>query len=165
MAALKHKELHPAVGVEIAGLDLSNDLDPETVGILRDLFDRTGLLLLNEPGLTPQDQAHLVGVLVGGAAPANRAAAVARTHKYTNYVTNKDEDGYARFGELLFHCDMMWAETPTEVISLYGYRVEPPTVPTRFASMVHALETLPADLRSRLAHPRAGPEPGSELRG
>ena len=119
----------------------------EGVGTLRDLFDRTGLLLLRDVELTAEDQAYLVGVLTGETAPADRAAALRRTHTYANYVSNKDEDGYARFGELLFHCDMMWAEKPTEVISLYGHRVDPPTVPTRFASMARALETLPADLR------------------
>ena len=32
------------------------------VGTLRDLFDRTGLLLIHDVGLTPQDQAYLVGM-------------------------------------------------------------------------------------------------------
>ena len=157
MVAFGFEELHPAVGVKIAGLDLSKELDSESVDTLRDLFDRTGLLLVHDVGLTPQDQAYLVGLLIGEAAPVDRAAAVARTHTYANFVTNKDEDGYARFGELLFHCDMMWAETPTEVISLYGCRVEPPTVPTRFASMARALETLPADLRSTGRRPQSRP--------
>jgi taurine dioxygenase len=165
MAAFTFEELHPAVGVEIVGLDLSKELDSESVGTLRDLFDGAGLLLLRDAGLTPQDQAYLVGVVSGETAPADREAAVARTHIYANYVTNKDVDGYARFGELLFHCDMMWAETPTEVISLYGCRVEPPTVPTRFASMIHAIETLPADLRSRIADRRAVHETGQQRRG
>ena len=165
MVAFRFEELHPAVGIEIAGLELSKELDSESVDTLRDLFDRTGLLLLHDVELTPQDQAYLVGVLIGETAPADRAAAVGRTHTYANYVTNKDEDGYAQFGELLFHCDMMWAETPTEVISLYGYRVEPPTVPTRFASMARALETLPAELRSRVADLRAVHETGQQRRG
>ena len=165
MIAFRFEELHPAVGVKIAGLDLSKELDSQSVGTLRDLFDRTGLLLVHDEGLTPQDQAYLVGILIGEAAPVDRAAAVARTHTYANYVTNKDEDGYAPFGELLFHCDMMWAEAPTEVISLYGCRVEPPTVPTRFASMVRALETLPADLRSRVVDLRAVHETGQQRRG
>jgi taurine dioxygenase len=165
MVAFRFEELHPAVGVEIEGLDLSRKLDSESVGTLRDLFDRTGLLLLRGAELSPEDQAHLVGLVVGETAPENRGDAVARTHTYANYVTNKDEDGYAQFGELLFHCDMMWAETPTRVISLYGHRVEPPTVPTRFASMVRALETLPADLRSQVAGLNAVHETGQQRRG
>lgn len=165
MVAFGFEELHPAVGTKVTGLDLSGELDAESVGTLRDLFDRTGLLLIHDAGLTPQDQAYLVGILTGKSAPVDRAAATARTHAYANFVTNKDEDGYARFGELLFHCDMMWAEAPVEVISLYGCRVEPPTVPTRFASMAHALDTLPADVRSRVAALRAVHETGQQRRG
>jgi alpha-ketoglutarate-dependent taurine dioxygenase len=165
MATFGFEELHPGLGVEISGLDLSPELDSESVATLRGLFDRSGLLLLRSVGFTPEEQAYLVGVVIGRTAPADRAAAVARTHTYANYVTNKDEDGYARFGELLFHCDMMWAEIPTEVISLCGCRVEPPTVPTRFASMGQALETLPADLRSRVADLRAVHETGQQRRG
>ncbi len=145
MVAFRFQELHPELGVEIAGLDLSEELDAESIATLRDLFDRRGLLLLRGAGFTPDEQAYLVGVVIGQTVPTDRAAAIALTHAYANYVTNKDEDGYARFGELLFHCDMMWAETPIEVISLYGRRVDPPTVPTRFASMGSAFATLPAD--------------------
>ena len=42
MVAFGFEELHPAVGIEIAGLDLSKELDSASVGTLRDLFDRTG---------------------------------------------------------------------------------------------------------------------------
>ncbi len=116
-------------------------------------------------GFTADEQAYLVGVVIGQTAPTDRAAAIAQTHAYANYVTNKDEDGYARFGELLFHCDMMWAEIPIEVISLYGHRVDPPTVPTRFASMASAFARLPADLRTRVAELEAVHETGQQRRG
>jgi taurine dioxygenase len=159
------RELHPAVGVEIEGLDLSREFDQETVGALRDLFDRTGLLLLRSIDISPEDQSYLVGLLIGSRAPANRAAAVANTHTYSNYVTNKDQDGYAQFGELLFHCDMMWSANAFELISLYGYKVEPPTVPTRFSSMVHGLQSLPAGLRARIEGLRAVHETGQQRRG
>ena len=165
MVAFRSKALHPAVGVEIEGLDPSEELDSESIGALRELFDRTGLLLLRGLDLTAEDQAYVVGLVVGPDAPTSRAAAVARTHTYANYVTNRDEDGYAQFGELLFHCDMMWAEKPMEVLSLYGYRVVPPTVPTRFASMARALEMLPGALRDRVAHMTAVHETGQQRRG
>ena len=159
------RELHPAVGVEIEGLDLSEEFDQETVGALRDMFDRTGLLLLRSIDISPEDQSYLVGLLIGGAAPADRAAAVANTHTYSNYVTNKDQDGYAQFGELLFHCDMMWSANAFELISLYGYKVEPPTVPTRFSSMVHGFQSLPDELRARIEGLRAVHETGQQRRG
>jgi taurine dioxygenase len=164
MVDFRVRELNPALGVEIEGLDLSSELDVESVAALRDLFDRRGVLLVRGSEFGPEDQAYLVG-LVTGDGSAERATAIGRTHTYANYVTNRDDDGYAPFGELLFHCDMMWAEKPMEVLSLYGHRVEPPTVPTRFASMVHGLETLPAELRSRVEHLSAVHQTGQQRRG
>jgi taurine dioxygenase len=165
MVDIQVRELHPALGAEIEGLDLSKELDGETVAVLRDLFDRRGLLLLREGNLAPDDQAYLVGLVVGEKPPTDRADAITRTHTYANFVTNRDQDGYAPFGELLFHCDMMWAEDPMQVLSLYGHRVEPPTVPTRFASMLLALATLPADLRGQVEDKMAVHQTGQQRRG
>jgi taurine dioxygenase len=45
---------------------------------------------------------------------------------------------------------MMWSDEPFYVNSLYGVEVEPPVVPTLFASAEQAWNTLPASLRSRV---------------
>ena len=164
MVDFRVRDLNPAVGAEIEGLDLSAELDRETVLALRELFDQRGVLLVRGSEFSPEDQAYLVGAVVGDAV-TERAAAIGRTHTYAGYVTNRDADGYAPFGELLFHCDMMWAEKPMEVLSLYGHRVEPPTVPTRFASMVHGLQTLPSGLRARIEHLKAVHQTGQQRRG
>jgi taurine dioxygenase len=164
MVDFRIRDLNPALGAEIEGLDLSAELDGESVAVLRELFDRRGVLLIRGSEFGPEDQAYLAGLVIGEV-PAGRAAAISRTHTYANYVTNRDEDGYAPFGELLFHCDMMWAEKPMEVLSLYGHRVEPPTVPTRFASMVHGLATLPTGLRARIEGLRAVHQTGQQRRG
>ena len=42
-----------------------------------------------------------------------------------NYVvSNKEPGGYAPYGRLQFHSDMMWAPEPFQVLSLYGLEVE-----------------------------------------
>lgn len=164
MVDFRVRDLNPALGAEVEGLDLSAELDGESISNLRQLFDRRGVLLLRGDEFAPEDQAYLAGLLIGEA-PAGRTAAISRTHTYANYVTNQDADGYAPFGELLFHCDMMWAANPMEVLSLYGHRVEPPTVPTRFASMVHGLQTLPEDLRARIENLSAVHQTGQQRRG
>jgi taurine dioxygenase len=60
---------------------------------------------------------------------------------------------------------MMWGENPMQVLSLYGHRVEPPTVPTRFASMVLGEATLPAGLRAQIDGKRAVHQTGQQRRG
>jgi alpha-ketoglutarate-dependent taurine dioxygenase len=165
MAKFVVRDLNPAVGAEIEGLDPTAELDADTIGALRAAFDARSVLLLRDLDLAPEDQAYLTGLLVGKDAPADRAATVANTQTYANYVTNRDEDGYAPFGELLFHADMMWGENPMEAISLYGVHVDPPSVPTRFASMAYACATLPAELRARVEGLRAVHVTGQQRRG
>ena len=66
------------------------------------------------------------------------------------YVSNKEQDGGAPFGRLLFHSDMMWSEHTFQVLSLYGVEVEPPASPTIFASAADGWATLPDDLRAEV---------------
>jgi taurine dioxygenase len=165
MASFTVRNLTPAFGAEVQGLDLSGELDPSDVAALRRAFDERSVLLVRGE-LAPEDQQYLTGMLVGQDAPADRTRAVAQSHLYENYVTNRDEkEGYAPFGELLFHSDMMWGDNPMQAISLYGYRVEPPSVPTRFASTAYACETLPDDLRTRVEGLQAVHQNGQIRRG
>jgi taurine dioxygenase len=165
MASFGVRNLTDAVGAEIEGLDLSRDLDADTVAELRSLFDERSVLLVRDPVLPADDQRYLTGLVVGESAPPDRASTIADTHLYDGYVTNRDTEGYAPFGELLFHSDMMWGEHPMQSISLYGFQVTPPSVPTRFASTAHALDTLPADLRARIEHLDARHVTGQQRRG
>lgn len=158
------RELEP-FGAEISGLDLGGTLEAETVRALREVFDAQGVVILRGREIPAEDQAYLTGVLAAAEVMVDRAAVVATTHTYGNYVTNRDKDGYAPFGELLFHCDAMWAPTPMNTISLYGFKVEPPSVPTRFASMAHAFDTLPAGLGARVQGLRALQVQGQQRRG
>jgi taurine dioxygenase len=56
----------------------------------------------------------------------------------------------------------MWSKVPFEVLSLYAIELEPPVVPTVFASAARAWEALPDGLRARVAELKAvhvsGPE-------
>jgi taurine dioxygenase len=158
-------ELSPALGAVIEGLDPRATFDGETVSQLRELFDDRGVLLFRELEIPAPAQAYLTGLLVGKDALVERAAVLSRAHIYENYVTNRDENGYAPFGELLFHCDMMWHDSPMEAISLYGVQVDPPSVPTRFISMAHAWDTLPVDMRARVESLRAVHMTGQHRRG
>jgi taurine dioxygenase len=66
------------------------------------------------------------------------------------YVSNKEPEGGAPFGRLLFHSDMMWSDHTFQVLSLYAVQVEPPVAPTMFASGADGWDSLPDDLRARV---------------
>jgi alpha-ketoglutarate-dependent taurine dioxygenase len=147
-------ELMPVFGADVHGLDLSEPLDREAIALLRRTFDDRGVLRFRDVDLSAEDHAHLAGMLVG-AAPV----------VYRHHMSNREPDEYATHGSLLFHSDMMWAETPTELLSLYGLEVEQPSVPTVFVSAAHAWDTLPDELRRRVEGMHAVHVTGQRLRG
>ena len=146
MTTLQLQEITPGFGARIEGWSL----DDEAVAQLRRAFDEFGVLVFRDVELTADEQRVLCGSLVGDEPPADRAAAVANSHLYSTRISNKDEDGNAPFGRLLFHADGMWSESPQELLSLYGEQVEPPSVPTIYVSATGAWDRLSEDLRARV---------------
>jgi alpha-ketoglutarate-dependent taurine dioxygenase len=137
-------------GAEITGLDPKMLHDPATCRALRDLFERKSLLVFHDLEIDQAGQVALCEMLRG---LTDTVSGDARSKEHRpqkeSYVSNKKSDSAAPFGRLLFHGDTMWADSPYEVLSLYGVDVGQPVAPTIFVSAVHAWETLPADLRAQ----------------
>jgi taurine dioxygenase len=162
---LRISKITPGFGAAIEGWSPGADLDDTTVSQLRATFDEYQVLVFRNVDVPPDAHQYLCGLLVGDAAPTSRASAVANTHLYTTRISNKDEDGNAPYGRLLFHADGMWSESPQELLSLYGEKIEPPSVPTVFASAVRAWERLSGELRGRVNGRRAVHATGQRDRG
>jgi alpha-ketoglutarate-dependent taurine dioxygenase len=151
MVDLLIRDLTPDFGAEITGLDAHAALeDPETCAQLQSLFDTRGVLAFRDLDIGETTQANLIRMLIrrGPLAPGETASG--RPDGSTFYVSNKESDGGAPFGRLLFHSDMMWSEHTFEVLSLYGVEVEQPASPTIFASAAYAWKTLPEELRVKV---------------
>ena len=150
MAEIRTRDLSPALGTEVEGVDLTTELDDDTVARLRQLFDDRSVLVFHDVDLSADDQAYVAGLLVGTQAPTGRPAAIANAVVYKDHYSNKEEGGYAPTGRLLYHSDSMWAPTPSELLSLYGLKVGQPQVPTTWVSTAYAWTTLPEQLRHRI---------------
>ncbi len=148
MADIEVREIHPALGAEISGIEPAIPLDPETLGRLRQLFDERGVLVFRDFDIDEDFQRYLVFSLIGLEPPEERQERMNRPGPML--VSNKAEGGAAPYGRLLYHCDTMWAENPQPIISLYGVKVVQPTAPTMFVSMREGWETLPTELRARV---------------
>jgi alpha-ketoglutarate-dependent taurine dioxygenase len=146
MSELKVRELSPAFGAEIEGLDPKIPLDEATVQQLRHLFDERSVLVFRDLDIDEEFQRYLVFALIGQEPPA-----VSPTGPEPFLVSNRAENGGAPYGRLLFHCDTMWADVQQPNLSLYGVEVGQPSVPTMFASMVDGWDRLPDELRARVA--------------
>ena len=150
MSQLELRDLAPAFGVEVVGFDPNVELDDEERRLLKDAFDRRGLLVFRGIDVDRAGQTFLVQMLAGDGYPSAESVAATAERQRTFQISNTEPDAAAPFGELLLHSDAMWSFDPYVVLSLYGQEVEPPVPPTRFASTVHAWESLPDDLRARV---------------
>jgi taurine dioxygenase len=146
MSKLTVRELSPAFGAEVLGLDPHIPLDAETCQTLRKLFDERKLLVFRDLDIDVAFQTYLSGVLIGQDGAAGEPGAPLREYM----VSNKEPGAGAPFGRLLFHSDMMWRTDISQLLSLYGVEVEQPAAPTMFVSTGYAWKTLPDDLRARV---------------
>jgi len=79
----------------------------------------------------------------------------ARAHEEVIVVSNVMEDGkpigVLRDAEVVWHSDNSYRDVPLSFSALYALEIPPTGGDTGFANMYRALETLPADLRERIA--------------
>ena len=158
-ASLQSVELSPTLGAEIKGFAQEQLDDAEICVQLQTLFDSRGVLVFRDLELSHTSQLRMAEVLtqkeLGPGTPTEDRW----------YISNRRERSAAPFGRLQFHSDMMWAEEPCELVSLYAVEVEPPVSPTTFVSTTYALETLGDELRSRIDARKALHTAGEVRRG
>jgi len=168
MAELQIHDLEAPLGALVEGLDTTVELDGEACRLLRRAFDDRGLLLFRGVDVAYPFQVRLSEMLIGKDAEGVEGAPALDNF----YISNRKEGAAAPFGRLPFHSDAMWSDDPPRVLSLYAVQVDPPVVPTIFASSVRAWEALPEDLRTRVERRSAlhiagaikrGDEPGEIL--
>ena len=131
------RRLDGPFGVEVRGMDLTGGPDGKSAGQLLQLFDNHQLLLFRDQDLSAGDQLKVCRAL----RPVVDDVA---------WVSNV-EAGFHPEGELLFHCDFAFTPHPMLGLSLYAVELAPGAAPTRFASNLRGLHTLPHSLRRRLA--------------
>jgi taurine dioxygenase len=139
--AVTFEPLHPSLGAEVRGLDLSVPIDDATAAALRAAFDRFGLLLVRGPDLDADAHRRFV-------------EAIGPVRDAHGYISNVEASGYQPEWALLFHSDFAFTDEPLEGISLYALEIGDGCTPTRFASMARGAKTLPADLRTQVEHLR-----------
>lgn len=134
-----------ALGVEVVGLDVSENLPVETLDELRRLLDRHGLLRFRGQTLTPERQVGLVAEF-GPIAPNGDGSLF-------KHVANNPTEGAIDFvseSRLLMHSDLQFAPLPLLGLSLYGKSIGGGAPPTLFANAARAYEQLAPATRARI---------------
>jgi len=142
--ALEIRKVTEGVGAEVIGLDPAKEFDDETRRVLKKAFFDHGALLFRGLDIDKDYQDKLCRMLIDDESPAPADG------RGAYFISNKEDDGAAPYGRLLFHADMMWHSDPFQVLSLYGSNVEPGSATTSVASGIYAAEHLPAELRERI---------------
>jgi taurine dioxygenase len=139
------RELSPAIGVEVLGVDPTEEIAPEVAEWLRAQFNARHLLLFRCGELDLEAQVRLAGLF--GPIDPNPDGTI------TSKIANQNTGGKVDFvseSRLLFHSDLEYAPQPLIGISLYGETVSDTSAPTTFANAVRALEQIPPALRRRI---------------
>jgi alpha-ketoglutarate-dependent taurine dioxygenase len=150
MPTLEVRDLTPAFGAEVSGLEPAYTLDDATCRELQQLLRDRELLVFRDFEIDRRFQTYLCELLRTEGQPDPTMVDENAERQTRFYISNKLENAAAPFGELMFHSDAMWSTVPYDILSLWGEKVEPPVTPTRFASVTQAWDALPDELRARL---------------
>jgi taurine dioxygenase len=162
MEKLEIRKLNPAVGAEIVGFDPLAPIQDHDWKLLSKTFDECAMLAFRDIDLSVEKQHQIVEILHCG---GDLSAIKGIDTENFSCVSNKEEDGGAPYGRLLFHADMMWSEIAFQTPSLWAIEAEQPSTPTIFVNIVHAWKTLPDDMKKRLEGLSARHESGQQGRG
>jgi taurine dioxygenase len=153
------RPLSPALGAEIVGLDLRQDLAPGTVSEIIDAWHQYLVLVFRNQQLSEDEQigfARHFGALEKRRRPAEarKEAAKIKYPELTMLVSNIRENGKLigslPDGEMHFHSDFCYLEKPAKGTLLYAIEVPSQGGDTLFLNMYKAYETLPPALKARV---------------
>jgi taurine dioxygenase len=153
------KPLSPALGAEISGIDLREDLSAETFAEILDTWHKHLVILFRNQSLSEDDQirfAQRFGELQKRTRPpeAINEAGHTKYPQLTMLVSNIRENGKLigslPDGEMHFHSDQCYLEKPATGTFLYAIEVPSEGGDTLFLNMYKAYEELPSELKARV---------------
>jgi taurine dioxygenase len=162
MEKLEIRKLSPSIGAEVIGFDPHAPIEQHDWKLLCRAFDERVMLAFRDIDLSVARQHEIVEILH---ASGDLASIEGVNTEHFSYVSNKEEDGGAPYGRLLYHSDMMWSEIANQTPSLFAAEAQQPATPTVFTNVVHAWKTLPDELKQRVKSLSARHESGQQGRG
>ncbi len=144
---IRFEALTRHVGVEVKGLDLHQTTDPATAKALRDAFREHHLIVVRQPGVSDDEQVRFARIF--GEIAVRYSRANENTQAKVQYVSNSRPDGILGDGEIVFHMDHVFYETPLTAILLYGIDIPQSGTATKFRNAHELYARLPDALRER----------------
>jgi len=152
------QRLSAALGAEILGIDLRDPISDSLKQKLLDTWHEYLVILLRKQTLDEDTQVRFAETF-GTLARTTSGRAFSAKHPSVMLVSNIREDGKPigalPDGEMHFHTDQCHQATPAKATLLYALEVPSKGGNTLFANAYTAYETLPEDIRQRIAGRRA----------
>jgi taurine dioxygenase len=152
-------KLHPAIGAEIGGVDLSTELNAATIDSIRQAWHDHTVLLFRGQKISGEDQlrfAEQFGTVAERHIPKTGATdSGSPDWKNLMPISDQTDDdgnpiGALGHGEMWFHSDKCYHPEPHRASFLYGIDIPSEGGHTKFASLYAAHDNIPDDLRRRL---------------
>jgi taurine dioxygenase len=152
-------KLHPVIGAEISGVDLSRPLDEDRMRQIEEAWHAHTVLLFRDQHLSEADQrrfaSHFGPIAERVKPPAGKQVKSPDWGDMMMITDRVDADGEPLgalgHGEMWFHTDKCYRERPHRASFLYGIEIPSQGGHTKFASLYAAYDNLPGDLKRRLA--------------
>ena len=158
MAGIEIKRLSDAIGAEIRGVDLSKALDAATVAAIEDAWHAHQIILFRNQDITNDQQrtfalkfGELGSRLRPGAKPPEQDEYGPNVMLVSNIRKDGKPIGSLPDGEMMFHSDTPFFERPAKATILYAIEITSWGGHTLFSNSYTAAETLPEDVKRRLA--------------
>ena len=148
--ALQIRRLSEPLGAEITGLDLHQTPDEVLKSELRQaLLDHQFIVV---PGQELSDFEHMRFCQAFGEIQAERTVPDAESEEIDGmmHVSNFHEEGILPNGEMWFHSDQCYFDTPCKATSLHSIVAPKSGGHTKFANCITAYETLSEDKKRQL---------------
>src|SRR5215468_8404128 len=146
------RPLSAALGAEIIGVDLSEEIGDYTFAQILDAWHRNLVILLRGQELSEEDQVRFAEKF--GPPAVIHTKQFVRSHPAVMLISNIREDGKPigalPDGEMNFHTDQCHQERPAMASMLYSLEVPSKGGNTLFANGYRAYETLPASIKQRI---------------
>jgi len=153
------RPLSPALGAEILGVDLRDPIDGGLKQKLFDAWHQHLVILLRNQTLDEDDQVRFAENFGPPAKTSSGRTFAGVKHPSVMLVSNIREDGKPigalPDGEMHFHTDQCHQEVPAKATLLYAIEIPSKGGNTLFSNAYAAYETLPEDIKRRIAGRRA----------
>jgi taurine dioxygenase len=152
------RPLSPALGAEILGVDLREPIDDALKRKFLDTWHQHLVILLRNQTLDEDTQVRFAETF-GPPSKVTSGRSYSVKHPAVMLISNIREDGKPigalPDGEMHFHTDQCHREIPAKATMLYALEIPSRGGNTLFANAYTAYETLPEDIKRRIASRRA----------